>query len=146
MSKKQLTNRQHAVIDDLFSGKLEEAAVLKQHKVSRSLYNKWLTDPAFTEQFDQRIAGAYRRGAFEIARYAKKAAETLLTLTGSDKGETARKACIDIITMHTSIHSADSPAVSARKGASPPESSKLSPETASKLLAVLAEDKSIDKD
>lgn len=142
MSKaKRLTKRQLAVIDDLFAGDSDESAVLKQHNVSRKLYNKWLADPAFTEQFDQRIVGAYRRSAFEIARNASLAAERLVGLTNSDKGETARKACLDIITMHPSTHIANSPAVPNSNGTSPPKSPELSPETASKLLAVLAEEK-----
>jgi hypothetical protein len=142
MSKaKRLTKRQLAVIEDLFAGKLDESAVLKQHKVSRALYNKWLADPVFTKQFDLLIDGAYRRSAFKIARSAKEAAEKLLLLTNSDKGETARKACLDIITMHPSIHLTDSPTVLDRKETSSSESTKLTPETASKLLAVLAEEK-----
>lgn len=138
---KQLTKRQFAVIEDLFAGKMDESAVLKEHNVSRTLYNQWLADPAFTEQFDVLIAGAYRRSAFEIARNAKKAAEKLLGLAETGKGETARKACLDIINMQSSIHLADSPAVPTGQETSPPESSKLSPETAGKLLAVLAEEK-----
>ena len=142
MSKaRRVTKRQLAVIEDLFAGELEEQAILEKHNVGRMLYNKWLADPAFTEQFDLLIAGAYRRSAFKIARSAKEAAEKLLLLTNSDKGETARKACLDIITMHPSIHLTDSPTVLDRKETSPSESTKLTSETASKLLAVLAEEK-----
>ena len=142
MSKaRRVTKRQLAVIEDLFAGELEEQAVLEKHNVGRMLYNKWLADPAFIEQFDLLITGAYRRSAFKIARSAKEAAEKLLLLTNSDKGETARKACLDIITMHPSIHLTDSPTVLDRKETSPSESTKLTSETASKLLAVLAEEK-----
>ena len=146
MSKaKRLTKRQLAVIEDLFEGKLDETTVLKQHNVGRTLYNQWLADPAFTEQFDLLIAGAYRRSAFQIARNAKEAADELLKLAQSDKRETARKACLDIINMHPSIHLADSPAASTGAQTPPPEPSKLTPETAGKLLAVLAEENPMDE-
>ncbi len=146
MSKKKCLNpRQLAVIEDLFAGESDEIAVLKQHNVSRTLYNQWLADPAFTEQFDLLVAGAYRRSAFQIARNAKEAADELLKLARSDKGETARKACLDIINMHPSIRLADSSAASTGKQTSPSEPSKLSPETAGKLLAVLAEENPMNK-
>ncbi len=62
MSKaKQLTKRQLAVIEDLFSGEFDEQAVLDKYKISRNLYNKWQSDDNFAEQFDRRIAGAYRQ-------------------------------------------------------------------------------------
>lgn len=139
--KKRLSPRQFAVIEDLFAGKLDETAVLKQHNVSRTLYNQWLADPAFTEQFDLLIAGAYRRSAFQNARNASKAAKQLLTLAETGTGETARKACLDIINMHPSIRLTDSPAASTDNQSSVTEPSKLTPETAGKLLAVLAEEK-----
>ena len=138
---KRLTKRQFAVLEDLFAGDSDETAVLKKHNVSRTLYNQWLADPVFTGQFDVLIAGAYRRSAFAMARNASKAAKNLFDLTESDKGETARKACLDIINMRPSARIPDPPAVPADKEASPPESPKLSTETAGKLLAVLAEEK-----
>jgi len=139
--KKRLSPRQLAVIEDLFAGESDETAVLKQHNVSRTLYNQWLADPAFIEQFDVLIAGAYRRSSFAMARNASKAATQLLTLAEKGTGETARKACLDIINMHPSIRLSDSSAPSTGKQTPPPEPSRLTPETAGKLLAVLAEEK-----
>ena len=57
---KRLTVRQLAFLGDLFAGKMSEEKVLEKHRVSRRLYNKWLTEPAFAEQFDRRIAGRAR--------------------------------------------------------------------------------------
>ncbi len=96
-----LTKRQLAVIDELFDGD-DEQAVLDKYKVSRRLYNKWLADDAFTGEFDRRIDAAFRQSAVLIARYAPLAAAKLVQLTESDKEETARKACLDIISMHAS--------------------------------------------
>jgi hypothetical protein len=139
---KRLSKRQLAVIEDLFTSEQDESGVLKKHKVNRILYAKWLADPAFAEQFDQRIAGAYRRSAFKIARSATEAVEELLKLAKSDKGETARKACLDIINMHHSPRDSAPVATSGKNESSSPESPNLSPETAGKLLAVLAEESS----
>jgi len=96
---KQLTKRQLAVIEDLFAGELDEQAILDKYKLSRKLYNKWRNDDSFTEQFERRIADAYRQSTALIARYAPLAAAKLIQLTESDKAETARKACLDIISM-----------------------------------------------
>jgi len=95
--RKQLTKRQLAVIEDLFAGELDEQAVLDKHKISRNVYNKWLADECFAEQFNECIARAYRQSELIIARYAPLAAAKLVQLTESDKEETARKACLDII-------------------------------------------------
>jgi len=97
-----LTKRQLAVIEDLFAGELDEQTVLDKHKVSRRLYNKWLADDVFAGEFDRRIESAFRQSAALIARYAPFAAAKLVQLTESDKEETARKACLDILLMHTS--------------------------------------------
>ncbi len=139
--RKQLTKRQLAVIEDLFSdfSIVDEQEVLDKHNVSRSVYNKWLTDSLFTEQFDRRIAAAHRQSAALIARYAPLAAAKLVQLTDSDKEETARKACLDIISMpqittHKSqVANSDTPG---SQIALP-----LSDQTASRLLAILAGEK-----
>ena len=150
---KRPTARQLAFLGDLFGGKLSEQEVLKKHRVSRRLYNKWLTEPAFAEQFDQRIAGVHRQSALLIAHNASQALEELMKLIKAEegekeqkqktreKGETTRKACLDIIKMYLSPHLADRPKAPSKKGPPPPEPPQLSPETASKLLAVLAEQK-----
>ncbi|MHC4309749.1 MAG: hypothetical protein ACYSSN_07375 [Planctomycetota bacterium] len=96
---KQLTKKQLAVIEDLFAGELDEQAILDKYKLSRKLYNQWRNDDSFAEQFDKRITDAYRQSDVLIARYAPVAAAKLIQLTESDKPETARKACLDIISM-----------------------------------------------
>jgi len=138
--KKQLNKRQLAVLEDLFSGELDEQAVLDKYKVSRNLYNKWLASEVFNEQFEQRIAGAYRQSAVLIARYAPLAAAKLVQLTESDKEETARKACLDIISMGSSSNRlAVTPVVTVKDSGSQQGFPALSAQTASRLLSVLAE-------
>ena len=143
MSKrKHLSKRQLNVIEDLFVGEITEQDVLDKYKVGRHLYSKWLTNERFAEQLDKRITSAYRQSTAYIARCATLAAVRLVQLTASDKPETARKACLDIISMNAAgtnsgIYAAspDHDAASAEN-----EPQQLSAETAGRLLAVLAEE------
>jgi len=73
-----------------------------------------------------------------MAKYSCLAAVKLVELTASDKAETARKACLDIISV---------PKIAANRDEQPDKTQKdgdrqaeqLSAETASKILAALAE-------
>jgi len=138
--RKKLSKKQLAVMEDLFTGELDEQAVLDRHKVSRNVYDRWLTDGLFVSEFDRRIMSAHRQSAALIARYAPLAAAKLVQLTESDKEETARKACLDIISLQ---------ALFDKRIAQPGESQteqtqplqKITEQTASRLLAALAEEK-----
>lgn len=138
--RKQLSNKQLAVIKDMFSGELDEQAVLDKHKISRNVFNRWLADGLFASEFDRRIMSAHRQSAALIARYALLAAAKLVQLTESDKEETARKACLDIISL---------PALLDKRIAQPSEPQtaetqqlqQITEQTASRLLAALAEEK-----
>ena len=134
---KALSAKQLAVIEDLFDGK-KKKEILKKHKISRKLYDKWLADEAFNARLDWRIEWEYRKSAFELARNAPAAVSELMKLTGSKQPETVRRACIDIITMRVNL-SDGKPATPGDNPAPSPESPSISPETAGKILAVLAE-------
>jgi hypothetical protein len=130
--------KQSAVIEDLFAGELGEQAVLDKHGVSRELYHQWLADERFIRLLEERIASAYRESELILASYAPVAASKLAELTDCEKEETARRACLDIISM---ARSAPAP-VAGTVSVTDPEAehpTKLSEETASKLLAALAE-------
>jgi len=143
---RRLSKKQLAVIEDLFAGELTEQAILDKHKVRRNVYNKWLSDECFRQQFDERIAGAYRQSELILARYAPLAAAKLVELMGSDKPETVRKACLDVISLRASqaiLSKTESPAGMLDQSASnvaEPDSPQLSEETASKILSILAEE------
>ncbi len=138
---KQLTKRQLAVIEDLFGGELDEQAILDKYKLSRELYNKWRNDDSFTEQFERRIADAYRQSTVLIARYAPVAAAKLIQLTESDKPETARKACLDIISMPILTANKKTQPSDEPQHADTQQPASLTAQTAGRLLAVLAEEK-----
>jgi hypothetical protein len=135
--RKYLRSNQTAVLDDLFSGEFDEQAVLDKHKVTRNTYNKWLADKRFAEEFSRRIACAYRQSEALIARYS---AVKLVQLTESDKPETARRACLDIISLPRQEAQKISVLVKAESSAGK-QTRQLSPEVASRLLAALAESK-----
>jgi hypothetical protein len=135
---KRLTKKQLAVLDEIFSSESDEQAVLNKYKVSRNQYYKWLADEVFAEQFDRQIAASYRQSAALIARYATLAAAKLVQLTESESQETARKACLDIISMQGKT---SDPKPKTREPENMNPASPLSPETAGKILEVLAQEK-----
>ncbi len=140
VKRKQLSKRQLAVIEDMFSGELDEQGVLDKHKVSRNVYNKWQADEQFAAEFDRRIAALNRQSELIIARYASLAAAKLVQLTESEKEETARRACLDIITL-PSLTAKRIEQSSETRTADAPQVQPLSEATVSRLLAALAEEK-----
>jgi len=137
--RKRLSSKQLAVIADMFSGELDEQAVLSKHKVGRSLYSRWLTDELFCAEFDRRIASAHRRTAALIAGCASLAAAKLVELTESENQETARKACLDVIAMPLKAAANSRTSDQPEKNA-PEQTEQLPPQTAARLLAALAQD------
>lgn len=137
---KSLSAKQLTVIEDLFAGELDEQKILEKHKLSRKLYNKWLADEAFSSRLESRLEWEKRRFELMLVRKAGDAVSSLAKLAESEKGETARKACLDIITMQAN-HLTGTPTTPGDSPAPTPESPQFSPETAGKLLAVLAREK-----
>ena len=133
----RLSSRQFALIDDLFEDKLNEREAPEKHKVSRQLYHRWSADGQFAEQVNQRIVGGHRERVFLIARHARSAAVSLVKLAECGKGETARKASLDVMTINKSTASAGTLAAPDAKTEEP---ASISPQTASRLLAILAEE------
>jgi hypothetical protein len=134
-SKKHLTKRQRDVIDDLFAGVVEEQQVLASHKVDRRLFDKWMADENFINEFDRRLASARRKSDLIIARFAYLAASKLALLTESENQETARRACLDIISLLRKDKPASQDETADNSENHPDE---LPPELAGRLLAALA--------
>ncbi|MCX5638233.1 MAG: hypothetical protein NTX52_11165 [Planctomycetota bacterium] len=136
---RMITKKQRAVIEDLFAGGASEQQVLARHRVSQRVYEKWQTDEFFLREFDFRLQRERRQSEMIIARYAAFAAAKLVQLTESENQETARKACLDILSMHASRESRPT-----RDDGRPTKDdgrSELNDETASRLLSALAEEK-----
>ncbi|HUT30203.1 MAG TPA: hypothetical protein VMX13_10460 [Sedimentisphaerales bacterium] len=137
----RLTKRQSAVLDDMFAGELDEQAVLEKHNVSQKTFNRWLGEDAFMAELNRRLQWLNLQTELIITRYKTLAAARLVQLTESDKEETARKACLDIINLPNRSDIPPKQPSNEPKVSTPPEYHELSPETCSRLLAVLAEEK-----
>ena len=145
--RRQLTKKQLSVLEDLFNGELDEQGVLEKHKLSRNVYNKWLSEERFSARFKQCLHGLNRQSELIITRYTSLAAARLVQLTESENQETARRACLDIISFSLPVarSSGARPAGKAQKGADN-KAEQLSPKTASRLLSALADEKKADND
>jgi len=132
---KKTLDRQLAVIADFFAGDLPQAQILTKHRVSQQTYRAWQFDPDFTDEMEWRIAAAHRESAAVIARVAPVAAQRLVELTKSPKQEIARRACLDIIALGKVGSGKPPPAVRDSDTRGP----AMTPETASKILAALAD-------
>ncbi len=135
--QKHLTRRQLAVVADLFEGRMDETEILARHKVSTRLYRAWLDDELFEDELKFRIDSARRSGELIIARYTPVAAAKLIGLIDSDKDETVRRACLDI--MSAARERIESGPVDPAAQNAGDSRADLPPALASKLLAVLAE-------
>ena len=94
---KKLSKRQINVLDGLFAGDLTLNDILKSCRVSQITYYEWLSDPFFMSAFDIRIDSARVILTATLAAYSQAALLSLVNLTRSEKTETARKACLDIV-------------------------------------------------
>ena len=132
----KLSKKQMAFIDALFEAGLDSEQVMAEQGVSGSLYRRWQGEEVFAVEFDRRIEWLRRQSEALIARYASVAAAKLIQLTDSEKEETARKACLDIISL-PSVKNGD------KKPQQGPDAQgqiphQLSEQTASRLLEALA--------
>ena len=91
----------------------------------------------FKQEIDARIEAAIHQSKLVMARWLPLAAERLAQLTISEKDETARKACLDIISLHTP--ETEQKTAQNAQTVQAKEIKPLPPEIASKLLAALVE-------
>jgi hypothetical protein len=131
-TQKELNKKQIRVLDDFFSEAVQEESVLKKNKVRSAVYKRWLLTDDF---FDEFIKRAKRKTKFMIAQYSHIATAKLIELTDCEKEETARKSCLDIITLQM-----NSPETAVGQTEDNKSDFVISDKKASKLLAVLAED------
>ena len=94
---KKLSSRQTNVLDGLFTGELTLNEILKSCRVSQITYYDWLSDPFFMAAFDKRIDSGRAVLTSTLSAYSQAALLALVNLTRSEKTETARKACLDIV-------------------------------------------------
>lgn len=139
---KPLDARQLALMDDLFKDEPKESQILKNHNVSRRLFDRWLADEDFCRHLETRKAWEHHLNEIILIRSAREAVTNLMALTKSQQAETARKACLDIITMSADL-SAGSDTKPGGNSTPASESLNLTPERAGKILTFLAEEKPV---
>ena len=93
----KLSKRQINVLNAMFSGDLTLNDILKSCRVSQITYYEWLSNSFFMAAFDKRIDSARAVLTSTLAAYSQAALLSLVNLTRSEKTETARKACLDIV-------------------------------------------------
>lgn len=125
-------------VDEILKGE-DEAKVLERYEIEPETFDKLLNSPKFILQVSNRIGLSIIRSKLLIAQYAQVATAKLIHLTDCEKEETARKACLDVITLATK----QSDATIQKEEVSEIVNSANQPitdEQASKMLAVLAGD------
>jgi hypothetical protein len=143
--QKKLSRKQSAVLDDMLAGELDERDILEKHRVSQTAFNRWLGEDAFTAELNRRLQWLNLQSELIITRYKTLAAARLVHLTESEKPETARKACLDIINLPNRSDNPLKQPSNEPTASQPPEYNELSPETCSRLLAALAEQQQNNK-
>jgi hypothetical protein len=101
------------------------------------LTKNWLKCKSFTDELDFLKGAAKRQSDLILAKYISVATAKLIGLTGSEKEETARKACLDIISI-PQTRSLLSEETEIEKSRS---ESVISPYLASRLLDLIAQEK-----
>lgn len=125
-------------VDEILKGE-DEAKVLERYEIEPETFDKLLNSPKFILQVSNRIGLSIIRSKLLIAQYAQVATAKLISMTNCEKEETARKACLDVITLATK----QSDATIQKEEVSEIVNSANQPitdEQASKMLAVLAGD------
>ena len=133
----RLGKRQRAVITDMFENGLTKSQALEKNKVPKWLFRKWQANDFFIEQSRERVREATQQSNIVVARIFPQAAKRLAELIISEKDETARKACLDLVTLRKADIEQD--AIRQEKEAQNPNKYNLTEEKAAKIWAVLAE-------
>jgi hypothetical protein len=127
LSKKQLI-----ALDEFFESGGDESSVLEKHKIKLALWLQWHKSERFAKEFYRRIEALKLQSDILIAKYRPYAISQLLAQCKSENNETARKACVDLLNF----------VLQDKKPAADDVSTPvLDDETASKMLALLAERK-----
>ena len=132
-----LTKKQFDIIDEWFENGGDETAVRKKYNISNNIWRKWLADKSFRAAVDDKIKAVQRQSQIIAAQYLPVVMAKLVQLCGSEKEEISRKACLEILALQADDRDAR-PSVSTDAG-DEEEKTMLDEETASKILAVLAE-------
>jgi hypothetical protein len=130
-----------AVLDELFNGDETTEQILQRKRISISLYRRWHSEPAFADEFEKRVEQLNRHSRLLIAKYSSLAAAKLISLTDSTNPETARKTCLDIISLTKTSQAREDEKPDSQQE---PETGHITPELAEKILESLAQGRTAD--
>jgi len=138
---KKLTAKQLSVIESLFETDGDDAEVIAKNGISARLFRKWLGEKAFADELAFKAGWEQKKSLILLAKYIPFAATRLIELCHSEKEETARKACLDILSMPRENLQNSSSKGDEQNENENPLPAELSQQTCSKLLEVLAEER-----
>ncbi len=126
----KVNKKQRDFLDEILNNRTTVELASEKLQISGDCLCRWFASPTFIEELASRIELITKRADMLISQNRLTAAEKLVCLTGCDKEETARKACLDILEL------------TARQKQDPNKTStaKISPELAAKLLNVIAKE------
>lgn len=120
------------VIREILKGETDEDEILRKNKVGRKEFETWLDSEEWQAQFERHVRKNERRAQILITNFLTVAAAKLVGLTESDKDDTARKSCLDILQM---------PRIAEENNIAPTtEGIKMSAKSQNEIMAIMAEE------
>jgi hypothetical protein len=132
-----ISAKQRAVIDDILKNGISESEALAKHSISLIKFRRWLKGRLFLYELNTAIDAAVRQTNLTMAYRLPLVAKTLTGLIANQKGETIRKACLDIIELQKTSACLQLPKETQDEQAR--SKYNLTQEKAAKIWAVLAE-------
>ncbi|HBG26697.1 MAG: hypothetical protein A2Y10_09095 [Planctomycetes bacterium GWF2_41_51] len=121
------------VIEELFEENESEKKILEDNNISEATWRRWLSDKYFIMAISNRIETASLKNRILLAKILPSVTARLVHLCSSDNEDVSRKACITLLELQQNkdldLQFEEEP------------QTQLDPETASKILAILAERK-----
>ncbi|MHC4757326.1 MAG: hypothetical protein ACYTE8_01585 [Planctomycetota bacterium] len=141
MRRRYLTEKQLAVLEEVVRGGYDEEYIRNRYHLRRGTLRRWFNNKLFRSEFEKSLRVVQFRSTALLASYSQIAAVKLIELTSSKSGETSRKACLDIIGLSRDMFKSgvNSDEKEGEEERERDVKDKITPEKASRLLAILAE-------
>lgn len=121
-----------SLVESLYAGRADLRHVAAGHNLTLLDLAAWMADPAIAGALDALCRLADARAALFLSRSRAAAGRSLLRLArDSDAAETARKACVDLLTLRAAPFKSPAPSARRRPGdgdpaaAEPPEAADV---------------------
>ncbi len=130
-----LTKKQIAALDELYYNNGDELAVQQKLNISPRQWRRWLNNYYFNVEMRYRLDLLHSQADIICAKFRPMAIAMLISLCQSENEEIRRKACVELLKLKPCRDGTELPSPPAKKDL------EIDKETASKLMAVLAESK-----